>query len=345
MALTEMNLEQRRQTVDTRQVWSAWIGARTRSQSYLGSMGWKRQNGEDYLVRQFSEGRNRRGRSLGRRSEETERILEQFVTGKEASHDAVKRTGERLGSLARMNRALDLGRVPLPAAKVARALERTGLLGTKLFVVGTHAIFAYEAAAGVFVNSDMLVTGDLDILLDARARLRLRADEEIPSLLDILRSVDHSFEPVHRTGFRAVNRDGYYVDLIKAPPPDVIFSKEPDSLGDSEDLQASHIPNMRWMANAPRFSTIAIGADGYPVPMACPDPRAFALYKLWMGTRDQQRDPLKRARDVAQAHAVAEIVNEHLPALPFEPEHLACFPLEATQLGRDVNLFQAGIQA
>ena len=39
--------------------------------------------------------------------------------------------------------------------------------------------------------------------------------------------------------------------------------------------------------------------------MACPDPCAFALYKLWMGTRDATRGPLKRARDVQQDRADA----------------------------------------
>jgi hypothetical protein len=339
-----MTLEQRRQIIDTSQVWDAWTAARRRSRSYLGSMGWKRQNGQDYLVRQFSEGRARKARSLGPRSPETERVLEEFTAGKLAAKDAVKRTGARLDLFARLNRALGLARVPLPAAKIARALERAGLLGSKLFIIGTNAVFAYEAAAGVFVESAILATGDLDFLLDARAVLRLTAEGEVPSLIDILREVDRSFEPVQRQGFRAVNADGYYVDLVKAPPSDVIFSKEPDSLGGEYDLQASHVPNMRWIANAPRFTATCIGADGYPVPMACPDPRAFALYKLWMGTRDVTREPAKRARDIAQAYAVAEIVNGHLPGLPFEPEHLSCFPLRVAQLGEEAALYRSGIR-
>ena len=38
---------------------------------------------------------------------------------------------------------------------------------------------------------------------------------------------------------------------------------------------------------------------------------------------------MKRARDVEQAHTVAATVaatvTQHLPQLPFEPEHLKCF--------------------
>ena len=64
-----------------------------------------------------------------------------------------------------------------------------------------------------------------------------------------------------------------------------------------------------------------------------------------MGTNDATRDPLKRARDVAQARAVAEIVNGHLPALPFEPEHMAYFPRRATEFAVNADLFGAGLQA
>jgi hypothetical protein len=222
----------------------------------------------------------------------------------------------------------------------ARSLERRGILGKNVLVVGTNAIFAYEAAAGVFVDTPMLATNDLDILFDARTRLRLRVEKETPVLLDALKDADPSFERIGPRGYSAVNADGYYVDLLKATPRNVLASREPDTLGSSADLHASHISNMQWVTNAPKFSAMAVGADGAPVPLACPDPRAFALYKLWMGTRDPARDPLKRARDVQQAKAVAGIVNEYMPNLPFEPEHLTCFPRRATDLALEAEFFK-----
>lgn len=337
---TGMTLEQRRQLVDTRQMWDSWDAARERVVRHQGSMAWRVVGGHDYLTRIDGPAHRRRTRSLGRRSPDTERAYSDFIEGKQRAREAVQRVAERLAEMARVNRALRLARVPLPAAKIMRALHRRGVLGRNVIVVGTNAIYAYEAAAGVFVASDLLSTGDLDILLDARRKLRLRGNEEPPALLDMLKDADRSFALVGVRGFRAVNRDGYQVDLIKPMPKDVVFSAEPDSLGGSDDLQAAHVSNMRWVANAPKFAAVAVGEDGMPVPMACPDPRAFALYKLWMGTQDRTRDPLKRARDVEQAHAVAGIVNDHYPLLPFEPEHLACFPKRAADLGAAADFFR-----
>lgn len=339
--LTSMSLEQRRQFVDTSQMWEGWDAARIRQAGHRGSMAWRSVAGRDYLVRIDGPAHRRRTRSLGRRSPDTERLHDDFVHGKQQARDAAQRMGERLHEMARVNRALHLARVPLAAAKVMRTLHGHGLLGRNVAVVGTNAIYAYEAVAGVFAASDMLATADLDILLDARRKLRLRGNEDPPVLLDLLRQADRSFQAVGTASFRAVNRDGYQVDLIKPMPHDPAFSTEPDAIGGTSDLQAAHIPNMRWIASAPKFAAMAVGEDGLPVPMACPDPRAFALYKLWMGTQDRTRDPLKRARDVQQAHAVAAIVNGHLPALPFEPEHLSCFPKAAADLAAAADFFGA----
>jgi len=56
----------------------------------------------------------------------------------------------------------------------------------------------------------------IDLLLDARGGLTFFADDEVPesSLMKILKRVDASFDRSKET-FRAVNRDGYLVDLIK----------------------------------------------------------------------------------------------------------------------------------
>jgi hypothetical protein len=338
--LREMSLEQRRQFIDTEQLWEAWLQTNRRSQSYSGSMGWRTSKGREYLVRQLVEGQTRQMRSLGPRSTETERLLEEFRDNKAGVKADRDQQASRLSEMARLNRALRLGRVPRTSAAVLRALERRQLLGRSVSVIGTHAIFAYEARAGLFVDTDILATGDLDILYDARARLRLRAEEDPPSLRDALELADKTFKKVEDRSFRAVNSAGFYVDLIKATPHDVMTSTEKDAIGGADDLHACHIENMRWVVNAPKFKSMAIGEDGYPVSMVCPDPRAFALYKLWMSLKDPSREPLKRKRDSAQATTVAAIVNHYMPDLPFEPQHLASFPIAASSLAEEHDFFR-----
>src|ERR1700747_672510 len=106
-------------------------------------MHWRcRAGGDEYLYHIVGKTEH----SLGVRSPETERIK----AGHDSNRDRLKRRiailDGRIREMARVNRAMDLGRVPKLAARILRRLDAAGLLGQHLFVVGTHAMFAYEAA-------------------------------------------------------------------------------------------------------------------------------------------------------------------------------------------------------
>ena len=269
---------------------------------------------------------------MGLRAPETERLHEEFHAGRDEAELAVETLSTKLRRQARLNRALDLGRVPEITSRILRRFHRENLLGGTLVVAGTNAIYAYEAAAGVHVASDLLATADLDILLDARAKLKFSHDGRQPGrVIDILASVDRTFRSVSNR-HRAVNNNGFMVELIK-PEPRPPWRAEREGLGEG-DMAAAMIANMRWIESAPKFDTVAIGTDGAPVPMTAPDPRAFSVYKLNMGTRDPTRDPLKRKRDVQQAEIVASIVRDYLPQLPFSDDQLKNFPKEIVDHAR-----------
>lgn len=68
---------------------------------------------------------------------------------------------------------MGLGRVPTTAARILRDLDERDLLGHQLFVVGTNALFAYEARAGVRFAAELIATGDVDLPFDYRRRLSL----------------------------------------------------------------------------------------------------------------------------------------------------------------------------
>ena len=76
------------------------------------------------------------------------------------NQDRLEGLTARLDQLARVNRAMGLGRVPRIAARVLRQCDEHHLLGEHLIVVGTNALFAYEALAGVQVQIDLIATGD-----------------------------------------------------------------------------------------------------------------------------------------------------------------------------------------
>jgi hypothetical protein len=330
MDFQELNNDQRREVVNTRQRFEAWRSARQRLDGFRGSMSWADRRGKEYLLRDYYDERSgvRKQKSLGQRSESTELTKTTFDRGKA---EAAKVLAERAEILFRrqapVNRVLGLGRVPLLGARIMRALDDAGLLGRGIRVVGTHAIYAFEAAAGVFVDPSLTTTEDIDLLFDARRALRMTATEDVSerSLMMVLRRVDRSF---HRAteSFRAENDEGYLVDLIK-PMRNPPWRNEPETIGDDDDLLATQIQGLAWQENAPQFEAVAIDEKGDPVRIVATDPRVFAIHKFWLSQRTD-RDPVKRRRDAAQASAVGALVARYLTHLPFDSEQLRMVPRE-----------------
>ncbi|MBI2311035.1 MAG: nucleotidyltransferase domain-containing protein [Betaproteobacteria bacterium] len=329
MNYIELSANKRRMLVDSIQLFDAYRDARARLRALAGGMYWKKTGGTEYLIK--LRGREGHGKSLGPRSPATEKIHDDFHAQKTRASDREKALRASLAEQARFNKAALINRVPVMAARVLHLLEERGLLGGSVIVVGTHALYAYEAAAGVLFQRELLATTDIDLLWDARTRLKLASGMTERGLLGLLQKADTSFEQDAKNRFRAVNRDGFMVDFIKqtpAPP----WKKEPSGWGPG-DLTAAEIPNLNWLLNAPKFEQAAIAEDGFPVPIVAPDPRAFAVFKHWLA-RDKTRDPVKAKRDAVQAVAVAEIVARYLPALPFTPDELRMFPASVVEASR-----------
>ena len=236
------------------------------------------------------------GKSLGPRSSETEGIYESF-------HENKRRLEEKLGSLktklaehARLCKAIRIARVPAVATAILRLMEQRKLLGPGLQVIGTNALYAYEASAGVFFEREITATRDLDVLWDVRSRMRLYASEDMDSagLVDILKKADRSFDLVRESGFRAVNKTGYMVDLVK-PEPKSIATKEKRRIGGPSDLAAAEIRNLQWLVSSPKFSRIVIGEDGFPAKNRIARPEglrpAQALGERATGPRTRQTKP------------------------------------------------------
>lgn len=310
--MQSLSNQQRLHLVNTRQLYEGYLVALRHLDAYRYGLRWKTVRGVEYLFRPSS--RTGDGRSLGRRSPETETVLAAFEQGRV---DALAREATlraKVDEQARLNKALRLGRVPRVVSRILRQLDAQGLMGDFL-VLGTQALYAYEAEAGVQFLLELLASGDVDLLYDTRKHLTLasaKLDRE--GLLGLLRKADRSFEPLLKQGFRAANADGFMVDLIVAPRP--MHETQPITFA-ANDLVAAEVPGLQWLVNSPKLAAVAVDETGWPVPMRVPDPRAFALHKAWLCDQPG-REPLKRQRDKAQARAVAAMVREYLPHLPFD---------------------------
>jgi hypothetical protein len=320
----QLDGNQIRQQMDCEQAFAALRAAQVeRDQRYRGSMAWKKVNGRDYLYRKSGGA----WRSLGGRSEATEQAFESFHSGREANRARIKGLDATIRKMAPVNRALGLGRVPWVAARLLRRLERKKLLGEAISVVGTHALYAYERMAGGHLHSSQVATQDIDLLFDARDRLGvLPAATRQAGLQGILTSIDASFQTISPGAYRAVNHDGFMVDLIGPRPRNPAQPVDPMRIGTGiGDLTAAEIEGLAWLQNAPQVAQAVIDERGYPLHLRVPDPRAFALHKLWVSERPD-RDRMKARRDLAQAKAVAGLIERFLPQLRFDGPDLTALP-------------------
>lgn len=327
MHFQELNNDQRRELVNSGQRFQALRDAKRARNAQRGSLTWVESKGHEYLVRSaYDKAGSRKQTSLGARSPATETMKTDFDATRIAAEDRWKNLRETMDRQAAVNRALGLGRVPLIGARIMRALDGFGMLGAGIRVLGTNAIYGYEASSGVRLDPGLATTEDIDLLFDARGGLTFVGDDDVSesSIMKILRRVDTSFERSRQT-FRAQNRDGYLVDLIK-PMPNPPWRESPDRVGsDPDDLSAVQIEGLDWLQNSPAFEAIAIDEKGEPTRIVAPDPRVWAAHKLWLSRRSD-REPLKRHRDAAQAEAVAALVSNYLTHLPFDPDQLRMLP-------------------
>jgi hypothetical protein len=329
---TELNTDQRRETINTLQRFTAWREATVLAKSYRGSMVWSDVKGRNYLIRSaYDKNGSRKQTSLGARTEQTEALKLAFEHGREAAQGRLKDITTVLQRQSAINRVVGLGRVPQIGARIIRELDTAGLLGNGLRVLGTYALFAYEASAGVLLDAGLTTTEDIDLLLDSRHSLAFAASETIDekTLLALLQRVDRSFEKSPQT-FRAVNRDGYLVDLIKPMrnPPWKREKHETDR--HAQDLDAAEIQGLAWHESAPPFEALCIDDRGQPLRIITSDPRVWAIHKLWLSKR-LDRSPLKRKRDAEQAEVAAALLKQYLQHLPFEPSELRMLPKEIVE--------------
>ena len=310
--LVEIGEDARRQYIDAQATFTAWESANKAAAEVRGGMYWKPQAGTDYLIR--TSPRNTQ-KSLGPRSAENEAIHEKFIARKAQAEERVTALAEMLVRHQRMNRALFVGRAPVILVNILNALARAGI-ADHFTVVGTHALYAYEAAAGVrFDPPDAMATRDVDLLWDTRKRISFVTRMKLlgSSMLGLLKKVDPSFEIRPDQRYTAVNNNGFEVDIIRRMAED--NDPHPLQVTENDDeFWAVQAQNAGILLNAPHFSAMIVSPSGYMARMYTVSPVVFASFKRWLAVQPN-RDALKRTRDALQATLVERLVTEYLPQL------------------------------
>ena len=298
-----------RQVIDSSTIFEEFKRVQALARPYAGGMYWKRQGEYEYLVKTAPNNRQKR---LGARSPEAEAIYAEFTSRKTELEARLASLGAQLDDAQRLNKALRAGRVPNMVVSVLQAIESAGL-GEHFTVVGTHALYAYEAAAGVRIVQGALATQDVDLLWDARKRVQFVSDMARldSSMLRVLQQADKSFVRKEMQNETAINDKGFEVDFLRRQPVDgdphpFRFSEDEDDLLPVQAMRAS------VLTSAPRFEHIVISATGRMVLMRTIAPATFVEFKRWMAEKAVYREESKRRRDLRQAAIVQALMDEGL---------------------------------
>lgn len=298
-----------RQVIDSTTVFDELGRTQALARKYAGGMYWKKQPPYEYLVKTLPDNRQHR---LGPRSDDTERIYGDFVKNKTELEARLNSLKIALHEAERMNKALKAGRVPSMVIGVLQAIEQAGL-GEHFTVVGTHALYAYETAAGVRIVPGALATQDVDLLWDARQRIRFVTDIEKldMSVLKILKQADPTFQRKEGQNETAINAKGFEVDFLRRQPE----GDDPHPFrfsADEDDLWPVQARRASVLTNAPRFEHVVIAATGRMTLMRTISPDTFVEFKRWMAEQAPNRPEMKRRRDRRQADIVQSLLDEGL---------------------------------
>jgi hypothetical protein len=311
----EIDDEGLRLLANLEQHYASWVDA---SRVLLpGRLAWKTVAAREYLYR-IVNGRGD-GRSLGPRSSETEALYEAAQSARQAA-GALWSVIQREGTLYR---TLRLPRISSSAAALLREFDLYGLLGSTVMIVGTNAMAAYEieartrfaTAAGVDSTQDFAMTW---VATEARQTTLASIGAAPRTLLDVMKRVDATYTVNTERTFQVRNAGGYEVELLM---PKSLAGTLPRT----EQLAPIGLPEQDWLLPGRRVEHVVCGLDGLPTRLVAPDPRCFALQKLWLADKPG-RNPLKRPKDRKQGELLLSAIEERMPHYPLDETFRAELP-------------------
>ena len=304
--------EQERALINMRQRYDAWIEAERELYAMPYDLRRKKVGDYEYLYEIFDRSGN--GKSLGAWDDEKQSQLEEYKATKNALKERRDGARDALGESSRIARALRLPLLSADAGPILREADKRSLLGSHLLVVGTNAMAAYALeAAGTFRDVPD-ETEDFDLAWTADE------PEDGTQLWDMLKAVDPTFTINTEREFQARNAKAYEVELLVAP-------SRVQTLAGKDRPRPVPLPEQEWLLPGRRVDQVVPCRDGSPARIVAPDPRWFALHKLWLGAQ-AKRNPLKRRKDTVQGAALLDAVAEAMPHYSLGHEFVESLPDE-----------------
>lgn len=310
-ALQPFSDEQARVLVNLRQRYEVWRDAERASRAQPYDLRRKRVGNYEYLYE--IRDRSGNGTSLGRWDEAMARRLDSYRADKAALKERLERSRASVGEGARLARALRVPMLASAAGPILREADCRGLLDGQLLVVGTNALLAYahEAVARLGLADE---TDDFDL-----AWTGTEQSDGAP-VWELLKAVDPTFTVNTERMFQARNAAAYEVELLVAPSRAAALARR-------DKPNPIPLPEQEWLLLGRPVDQVITCRDATAARMVAPDPRWFALHKLWLSAQ-AKRDPFKRRKDHEQGLGVLNAVAEAMPHYPLDAAFEASIPGE-----------------
>lgn len=298
MVVDTFSEEQARALINLEQRYQVWMAAERALAALPYDLRRKEVAGKAYLYEIADRSGN--GKSLGPWSGELEARFEAYRAEKASAKERREQSRERLDESGRLGRALRLPMLANAAGPILREADRRNLLGSHFLVIGTNAMIAYAVEAGGFIRGAPDETDDFDLAWTAQ-----ESENSERVLWDMLKAVDETFTINLERTFQARNAKAYEVEILVAPSRASTMSKTD---------RPTPVPLMEqeWLLLGRPVDRVVLCRDGSPARIVAPDPRWFALHKLWLG-KQAKRNPLKRPKDLKQGAALLSAVKEAMP--------------------------------
>lgn len=303
--------EQSRALINLEQRYHAYIACERDLAALPYDLRRKEVGGRAYLYQ--IRDRSGNGTSLGPWSDEHQKRFDDYHAQKadlKSRRETLKPVVEEAGKIARAVRAPMLAS---DAGAILREADIRGLLGSMVLVVGTNAMPAYAVEAGGFIRSAPDETQDFDLTWSAPEPLT-----DGQPLWSMLKAVDSTFTVNLERSFQARNAKAYEVEILCAP-------SRVATMPQRDQPRPFPLPEQEWLLFGRPVDRVLVCRDGTAARVVAPDPRWFALQKLWM-SRQAKRNPLKRPKDLKQGMALLDAVRQTMPQYPLDAAFEAEIP-------------------
>lgn len=262
--------------------------------SEAGSFTSKSVGGRRYWYFQPATRDGRKQRYVGPESEE---LLDRIRSHRQ-SRDDIR---ERRALVSTLVRSAYLPRVGEEMGAVLTALSRAGIFNRGAVLVGTVAYQSYAAMLAERLPISAVTTADIDIASDRTVAVSVEGTE---SLLDVLRSVDGSFQPV--PNIRNARAVSYQTGRLRVDA--IVANTGPDSDEPvfSPAIGSDAVP-LRFMDFLIRDPVPAILLFEEGIYVLVPAPERYAIHKLIISQRRSSASA-KVDKDLRQAESLLTIL-------------------------------------